>query len=52
MYNLRSNRKDIVQFPVQIVVADDDQFLTDLLNHKALPINDRENMSDSQGKFG
>ena len=46
MYNLRSNSKDTVQFPIQIEVADDSQFLNDLLNHKASSINDSADMSD------
>ena len=47
MYNLRSNKKDTVQFPVQIQVADDDQFLNDLLHHSSSSINGSANMSDS-----
>ena len=47
MYNLRSNKKDTIQFPVQIQVADDDQFLTDLLNQNSSLLNTSENMSDS-----
>ena len=46
--NLRSNSKDTVQFPVQIEVADDNQFLNDLLKHKASSINDSADMSDSK----
>ena len=45
MYNLRSNRKDTVRFPVQIEVADDDQFSSGLLNHKAASTNDSVNIS-------
>ena len=47
MYNLRSNKKDIIQFPVQIQVADDEQFLTDLLNPTSSLLNSSANMSDS-----
>ena len=47
MYNLRSNKKDTIQFPVQIQVTDDEQFLTDLLNQNSSLLNDSTNMSDS-----
>ena len=46
MYNLRSNKKDAIQLPVQIQVADDDQFLTKLLQHNS-SLNSSVNMSDS-----
>ena len=46
MYNLRSSKKDTVQFPVQIQV-DDEQSLNELLNHKSSSFNDSTNMSDS-----
>ena len=46
MYNLRSNKKETVQFPVQIQV-DDEQFLNELLGHKSSSFNDSTNMSDS-----
>ena len=42
MYNLRSSKKDTVQFPVQIQVDDED-----LLNHKSSSFNDSTNMSDA-----
>ena len=47
MYNLRSNKKDTIQFPVQIQVMDDEQFLTDLLQQNSSSFNSTENMSDS-----
>ena len=47
MYNLRSNSKETVQFPVQIQVADDNQFLNHLLNHKESSISESVDMSDS-----
>ena len=47
MYNLRSNKKDTIQFPVHIQVADDEQFLTDLLNQNSSLLNTSANMSDS-----
>ena len=43
MYNLRSNRKDTVQFQV----TDDEQFLNDLLNPKSSLHNSSVSMSDS-----
>ena len=46
MYNLISNKKETVQFPVQIQV-DDEQFLNKLLGHKSSSFNDSANMSDS-----
>ena len=48
MYNLRSNSKETVQFPVPIEVADDNQFLNHLLDHKDSSVNDSLEMSDSQ----
>ena len=48
MYNLTPNSKETVQFPMLIKVADDNQCLNDLLNHKASSINDSVDMSDSQ----
>ena len=45
MYNLRSNKKDTIQLPVQMQIADD-QFLTELLQHDS-SLNDSVNMSDS-----
>ena len=48
MYNLRSNSKETVQFPMQIEVADDNQFFNHLLNHKESSANDSVEMSDSQ----
>ena len=50
MYNLRSNKKDTIQFPVQIQVTDDEQFLTDLLNQNSSLLNSSANMSDSVHK--
>ena len=47
MYNLRSNKKETIQFPVQIQVTDDEQFLTDLLNQNSSLLNSSANMSDS-----
>ena len=47
MYNLRSNKKDTIQFPVQIQVADDEQFLTELLNQNSSFLDTSVNMSDS-----
>ena len=47
MYNLRSNKKDTIQLPVQIQVADDDKFLTDLLHHNSSSLNGSANMLDS-----
>ena len=47
MYNLRSNKKDTIQFLVQIQVTDDEQFLTDLLNQNSSLLNTSVNMSDS-----
>ena len=47
MYNLRSNSKDTVQFPVQIEVADDNQFLKDLSHQKATSVSTEADMSDS-----
>ena len=47
MYNLRSNRKDTIQFPMQIQVTDDEQFLNDLLNPNSSLHNSSVNMSDS-----
>ena len=47
MYNMRSNKKDAIQFPVQIQVADDEQFITDLLNQNSSLLNTSVNMSDS-----
>ena len=46
MYNLRSNKKDTIQFPVQIQVTDDEQFLTDLLKQNSSLLNSSANMSD------
>ena len=46
MYNLRSSSKDTVQFPVQIEVSDDSQFLKDFLNKKT-SVNTEVDMSDS-----
>ena len=48
MYNLRSNKKDTIQFPVQIQVTDDEQFLTDLLHQNSSSLNSTANMSDSE----
>ena len=48
MYNLKSNGKETVQFPVQIEVADDNQFLNHLLNHNESSAIDSVEMSDSQ----
>ena len=47
MYNLRSNKKDTIQFPVQIQVTDDEQFLTDLLHQNSSSLNSTANMLDS-----
>ena len=47
MYNLRSNKKDTIQFPVQIQIVDDEQFLTDLLNQNSSFLYTSVNMSDS-----
>ena len=47
MYNLRSIKKDTVQFPVQIQITDDDQFLNDLLHNNSASLNGSVNMSDS-----
>ena len=47
MYNLRSSKRDTVQFPIQIQVTDDEQFLKDLLNQNSLASNTSANMSDS-----
>ena len=50
MYNLRSNSKETVQFPVQIEVADDNQFLNHLLDHIESSVNNSVEMSDSLTK--
>ena len=45
MYNLRYNFE--IQFPVQIQVTDDEQFLIDLLHQNSSLLNSTANMSDS-----
>ena len=41
-YNLRSGKQEGLQIPVQIQLAEDTEFLTDLLKHKNGEVSDSE----------
>ena len=50
MYNLRSNKQQTVQLPVEIQLSDDNQFLQRFLSHNCAGFKEKLNMSDSDSE--
>ena len=50
MYNLRSNKQQTLQLPVEIQLPDDNQFLQTFLSHNCASFEEKVSMSDSDSE--
>ena len=50
MYNLRSNKQQTLQLPVEIQLSDDNQFLQTFLSHNCASFEEKVSMSDSDSE--